>query len=335
MSSPSYQKINYSLRLAKAIERKMFCDIFRKLTVFHKLTDYQYVGFGSTFFSDFSLFHKALSIKKMISIERERDDMVRFNFNKPYSCVKMYFDDSNDALPNINLTKPTILWLDYDTHLTSSSLIDLSTFFAHAESGSFFIITVNAHADTYEKKSEDPITAEEVRQFREEKIIERVGEDKLPRGLSNSDFSHKKFPDIYYDIIINEITDKLTSRNLILDDDEAYSFRQVCNFSYQDGAKMLTIGGVLIKNKDSNNYSAANFPELEFFRGDKDNRFNIDIPSLTYREIRYLDSLLPNHIKDDGTFKQNRTNKAAIPEEDIVKYMLLYKYFPTFAEAIV
>jgi hypothetical protein len=58
----SYEKINYSLRPAKSIERKMLCDAFRRLSAFGKVENYQYIGFGSTYFSDFSLFHKALGI---------------------------------------------------------------------------------------------------------------------------------------------------------------------------------------------------------------------------------------------------------------------------------
>ena len=51
----SYESVNYVLRPAKNIERKMFCEAFRRLAEFGRVDSYRYVGFGSTFFSDFSL----------------------------------------------------------------------------------------------------------------------------------------------------------------------------------------------------------------------------------------------------------------------------------------
>jgi hypothetical protein len=54
--SSSYRKINYTLRPAKNIERKMLCEAFHKLHPFGKVQNYRYIGFGSTYFSDFILF---------------------------------------------------------------------------------------------------------------------------------------------------------------------------------------------------------------------------------------------------------------------------------------
>ncbi len=95
----SYQGINYSLRPGKATERKMLCEAFRKLSFFRKLESYQYVGFGSTYFSDFSLFHKSLGLKNMISIEQNTQDCYRFEFNKPFKCIDLRLGHSNNILP--------------------------------------------------------------------------------------------------------------------------------------------------------------------------------------------------------------------------------------------
>jgi len=343
----SYQKINYSLRIAKSIERKMLADVFRKLSVFKQLNKYRYIGFGSTFFTDFILYHKQLAIDNMISIEKQELDKERFLFNKPYSCINMIFDDSNNVLPSIDWSIESILWLDYDNHLNKASLNDINTFFANAVSGSLFLITVNANADTYvidinDSDNESSTNSEfaEVRsfsamsEFRKNKVIERIGHDKLPRELTNNAYTSKKFPDIYYQVILNEINNILTNRNLILSDEDKLTFEQILNIEYQDGAKMLTIGGLLFKEKDRHKFIKANFNELVFFSNNM-NRFKIEIPSLTFKEIRYLDTYLPSQIKSDGSLKYNRKNAANLPVADILKYKALYKYYPTFAEAIV
>ena len=58
----SYEQINYSLRPAKQIERKMLIEAFRNLTEFGDIGSYRYIGFGSIYFSDFNQVHKSLGI---------------------------------------------------------------------------------------------------------------------------------------------------------------------------------------------------------------------------------------------------------------------------------
>ena len=114
MEDREYERIDYNLRPAKSIERKMLCEAFRRLLSFSDLTEYRYVGFGSTFFSDFSLIHKSLGLTDLISIEKEEKDKRRFRFNRPYKCIKLCFGNANDVLPNLSWAKKIILWLDYD-----------------------------------------------------------------------------------------------------------------------------------------------------------------------------------------------------------------------------
>ena len=90
----SYEKINYALRPAKSIERKMLCEVFRRLTPLGKLESYRYIGFGSTYFTDFILFHKSLGINSMISIEKDEGNKDRFNFNLPFRCINLKFGSS-------------------------------------------------------------------------------------------------------------------------------------------------------------------------------------------------------------------------------------------------
>ena len=79
--------MNYLFRPAKNIERKMLCEALSRLSVISDVKHYQYVGFGSVYFADFSLFHKQLGIQKLISIECDEDMETRVRFNQPYSCI--------------------------------------------------------------------------------------------------------------------------------------------------------------------------------------------------------------------------------------------------------
>jgi hypothetical protein len=144
----SYRQINFSLRPAKSIERKMLCEAFRRLAEFGHVSDYRYIGFGSTYFSDFILVHKTLAIRNMLSIERDDFNKARFEFNRPFHCIKLYFGESNDVLPELGWRDVrTICWLDYDGKLDSSVLTDVRLFCANAVSGSVLVVTVNAEPD--------------------------------------------------------------------------------------------------------------------------------------------------------------------------------------------
>lgn len=86
--------VNFSLRPAKSIECKMLCEAFRQLSIFSDVEAYRYIGFGSKYFSDFTLIHKTLGIKDMISIERNVQNRARFEFNRPFDCIRLMFGES-------------------------------------------------------------------------------------------------------------------------------------------------------------------------------------------------------------------------------------------------
>jgi hypothetical protein len=88
-SSPSFERINYGLRPAKHIERKMMVEAFRRLEPVASLKSYRYVGFGSPYFPDFSLIHRSLGISTMVSIERELSSERRMCFNRPFKCISI------------------------------------------------------------------------------------------------------------------------------------------------------------------------------------------------------------------------------------------------------
>src|ERR1700761_6192677 len=112
--SSSFEKINYSLRPNKSIERKMICEAFTRLSLLDHLSNYRYIGMGSAYFADFILFHRNLGMTNLISIEKEESKKARFEFNKPFSCIDIKYGNSSTVLPNLELEKSkNIVWLDY------------------------------------------------------------------------------------------------------------------------------------------------------------------------------------------------------------------------------
>src|SRR5687768_12973988 len=114
--SHSYRKVQYDLRPAKQVERRMLIDSFQRLAIGgFQLHDYQYTGMGSIYFVDFTLFHRYLGITRMLSVEISGDIEKRVRFNKPFAEVGIKIDAIGNIIPTLHRDVQHIVWLDYDS----------------------------------------------------------------------------------------------------------------------------------------------------------------------------------------------------------------------------
>ncbi len=314
---PSYERINYALRAAKSVQRKMLVEAFRRLSPFGPINSYRYIGFGSTYFSDFVLFHKMLGINRLMSIEKDALNRQRFEFNRPYSCIQLLFGDSNEVLPTLHWNHKTILWLDYDGTLEPGVLADVKYFCASALPGSVLIVTVNAEPTEY-KENESRLAI----------LKSALGVDKVPPDVKEEDLSQWGTARVYKRIITTEIRETLGERNGTRGFDSAIQYRQLFDFCYADGARMLTVGGLIFERVQKGDVEGCRFKDLPFVRSDiraKSKPYMIEVPSLTFREIRHLDKQLPR-------MKRRRITSPKVPMSDLKRYERIYRYFPAFAE---
>ena len=315
----SYEKINYALRPAKSIERKMMVEALRKLAPFGNVSSYRYIGFGSTYFSDFVLVHRALGISNMVSIEMDVENRDRFTFNRPYRCVTIEFGGSNEVLPTLPWTVRTIAWLDYDGPLDASVLADVRFFVANAVAGSVLIVSVNSESDRPPGGA-----GANVADYRMTKLKERVGETKVPDDVQGKQLPKWGTAGVYRRIITNEIQSTLAERNGALEAGSRFEYQPLFHFRYADNAKMLTVGGLLYDEGQDAQMKSCNFERLDFIRTNGE-PYLIEAPNLTYREIRHLDRQLPCSTTTS-------LDAPGVPAEDVRKYSDVYRYFPTFAE---
>ena len=322
MNTPSYSKINYRVRPAKSIQRKMLCDAFLRLSFFEPVENYRYVGFGSTTFVDFILFHKILGIKDMISIEKNEKDKARFEFNNPFDCIRMEYGDSNDVLLSLGWDIKTIVWLDYDGPLTEFFLKDIAYASTNLVSGSMLVVTVDVESDS---PPGPPFTEEDVQNHRLEEFEKRVGSDKVPVDVKGKNLEGEEMAETCGRVILNEIKQTLRARNgLSSDKHHKVEYNPLFNFRYQDGAKMLTVGGIFCEAGDKESLEKCKFENLEFVKSDT-TFYKIEVPTLTHRERLYLDKRLPYGNSNDG-------KQIGLTEKDINNYKRLYRYFTTFGE---
>jgi len=329
--SGSYRSINYSLRPAKAIERKMLCEAFWRLYPFGKVEDYRYVGFGSIYFTDFNLFHRTLGISDMLSIERDAYAKECFEFNRPYECVRMDFRNSSDSLPTLDWSKRTIVWLDYDGKLDEEALADVGTVCTLGCSGSLLLVSVNAHVQSepgeedkklYESETGKAFSLDEYR-LRE---IRKLLGDSLPTEVTGSQLRGKGIAQLCRKLVEAKITEVLSVRNRFLPEEEKFTYQQLFNFHYSDGALMLTIGGILCEKRDLDKMARGFFETLAFVKTGAE-PYVIQVPCLTLKEMRHLNSQLPRLGVEGLTV-------PGVPPSQIKSYAEVYRYFPTFTEAL-
>lgn len=77
--SKTGNKIDYSLRIQKNVERKILGDIINSLSYFDKVNNYRYIGFGSFYYKDFLLLHEKYDIHKGISVEIDNTSYAKKN----------------------------------------------------------------------------------------------------------------------------------------------------------------------------------------------------------------------------------------------------------------
>ena len=314
----SFEKIDYALRPAKNVERKMMCEALSRLARVAPLVSYRYIGFGSIGFYDFALFHQRLGITDMFSIEGCKDAKQRVEFNKPYSCIDLHWGMSHEVFPTLKWTKRVIVWIDYDGPLTAACLNDVATIVTRARSGSVFVVTVRADPKDVDE-GQDRVAEKRLEQLRS-----RVGKKAVPSTIAGRDLAKWGLAKVCRQIIDNRINETLFNRNGAAQPANKLRYTQLFNFHYADGAKMLTVGGLLANPRDDARVGLQHFKDLMFIRN-SDDPYLIETPILTRREIRHLNESLP---KAAPAVAMPRW----LPSDERKKYGRVYRYFPAFSE---
>jgi hypothetical protein len=154
-------------------------------------------------------------------------------------------------------------------------------------------------------------------------LAENVGENNIPPEVKEKDLRKWGLAKVSARIVLNQIEQTIAQRNGPLHEVNKLQFKQLYNFHYEDGAKMLTIGGIIYDKGSEPLLLSCGFERLPYIKTN-DEPFLIEVPNLTYHEIRYLNSMLPN-----GDLSEVFN---IIPQQDVDRYKLLYRYFPAFTE---
>lgn len=311
MRRGSFESINYSLRPNKNVERKLIVNSLHRVGRHFPLRDYRYVGFGSMWFSDFSLFHRHLGISDMVTIEKVISRKRRVEFNKPYSCIHVRMGDASAVLGDLVETKRSLVWLDYDGGLASATTGDVEIAVGAMTSGSMIMLSVNAMSDQLKVKDDDgdpvsPITH----------LIELTGRAGLAAEAHR--LTRNEFPTLVSEILHERIQSAALAR-------PGFAYVPIWNFLYADGADMITVGGMVVNEGDAVLLAKCELDQLPFLTAT--NPFEIRLPMLTDKEKRELDRLLPRDAP---------INASDLPfelrENELEAYRKFYLEYPLYGE---
>jgi hypothetical protein len=296
--------VDYSIRPAKHVLRKMLCDVFKRLIHFDSLGAYEYIGFGATELIDFSVFHKTLGIHNMTSIESEEETYERARtYNLPYGCITVIHGKSTDKLPSVGHGGKAIYWLDYTSVLNETVLADVDIVCKRARSGSILLVTVNS----------------DLRNDRLAKFTKDVGEGNVPLGTTEEDLKDWGAARVQKRVLRNKVEESLRLRNLV--GAERVLAKDILHIHYKDSSRMLTYGILLHEKNDKFKLKKCRFHDLPFARGEE---FLLKVPSLTRRERHVLDQYLPTPglVHDQHPWLR----------EDFEEYKSLYRFYPNFGD---
>jgi hypothetical protein len=310
----SFEEINYALRPNKVVERKLVFEVLSTFLPAVNFSTYNYIGLGSMWFVDFIMAHKLLSIGTLISIEKKSPDRARFN--APYKCIEVKRGKSTDVLPTLDYNAPILAWMDYDEGPSPSIIDDFEQLCRASAPGSFLFMTVNAHIGSI-RDQKDP----------EGKLLSRADAfSRSVKGFSDTalregDLSAKKYPGVLSSTLL------IVLQRFVRRRARGLAYLPICNFSYNDGAPMITIGGLLADEALERKFADIKAqPNPDYFA--PTTIFEIAVPPLTHREKMAIDRLLPAaeppQIQAELGFE--------IPAKQVVQYYRFYLHYPVFAE---
>ena len=316
--SGSFKRIDYSLRPAKHAERRMLCDIFRRLRPFGRVENYVYVGFGSIWFSDFMLMHRSLGIKDMISIEHSVESRDRIEDNKPFR-IPVDYRKSAEALPDLDWNRKQYIWLDYDDPLAPDMLLDMRTVARRAGSGTVLAVSVQCTKADQAVFSERPAEGQPTSLDNFSTVF---GRQRIPHGTTSEQLYGWQFGTLSRELLLQEIQSELSTRNSDPDASKIV-FRSICDIEYEDGAKMTTLVGIFHTEEDQNLVDQCHFEALDFLPV-VPGPVRVAVPKLTLKEFKKLESQLPLQDGEELVL-------GTIPIREARRFAAMYRYFPSFA----
>jgi hypothetical protein len=326
--SPSFERVDYSLRTNKNIERKLVFEKLHSLNSQFPFRNYRYLGLGSMWFVDFIMAHRILHISDMWSFEES--DPERATFNRPYCCIDVRAGSSGTLLDQVTAdqwAKPFLAWLDYDGRFDTDIKRDVEKLLSRAAAGSVIIVSVNARHTSYRSKLKDDPQGRAIETLR--LLLGDSVPPNVPEG-GRQDLGKIDFPPALSKSILNFMSASVRTSGRA-SGRTPDSFVPLFNFLHQDVVEMVTVGGFVVSESQLTVLAKqTQLPEAQLVAGGLLIEDKLDLIPITAREKLALDSLLP--CLEEGFSKSFAESGLKLNALEASKYRRLYPHFPIFVE---
>lgn len=322
----TYLFLDYRLRIKKCIERKLFCEFLNEYNRLFCLEEFDYIGFGSLYFSDFILFHKQYEFKKFISIEDmnnsegefNNEKNTRFLFNKPYDFIEIIEKKSTTALNELECEK-AIIWLDYDERLENYMFEDVRIIAEKLISGSIIIVTLNERI-----RKEIAVETVTGTRYNDETLFNEYYKNNVYDGIGRTDITRGKYSNTVKKIFEYNIGKVLKNRIKI--DGKKYSLHQLSYLKYSDGAPMVTFIYGLYSEQELKIVIESDIVKKSIYNT-TDSAYEIKAPLLTEAERNFINRNL--QVENSEIQKQ-----IGLSQDEIEEYKKYYRHYPNFKEVL-
>ena len=341
MTAPSFERLDYRLRINKHIERRLVFDVLHTAMERIGFVKHRYVGLGALWFGDFRIAHRTLGIDEMVSMEFA-DSAARSEFNRPYRGIKVHSGSTHEVLARTKPTwwkRPAVFWFDYDGTLNTDVVSDIDTVLSLAAPDSVLILTVNADRQSYRQRPTDDTLRGHTAVGGIEEILgsqcvaPKFNIDANAAGVY-VDISRDRFPEFIADAMSTYLTHKVVSEARVVAG-ESLQFVPLYRLHHKDGADMVTVGGAItLQSKAEAWRRCANAHPLIADDASGPTYTRLDLIPFTIKEKIALDLCLPYALDDAKYLAQARKRGLALADDDLRKYKKFYRHFPVFAEAL-
>jgi hypothetical protein len=272
------------------------------------MRDYEYIGMGSIYFVDYSMLHRHLGIENLKSAEIDKAVFGRAKFNRPFANIEVVNEAVNVLIESADARRRKIIWLDYDYQIHARHCLDLILAAQRAPSGSIIVCTFDCAW---------PKIAENLPGVRDY-YMDQVGafiDGNAPLAQFDVDEVHA---------LCARCAERAIWKGL---EGRGLQFVPLYYFTYADGHKMVSVGGMVADEADFDMISNSPLLEQSYIRQDfGDSPFDIVVPNITRKERHYLDANMP--CRDDY-----RPVDFDLSARDIAAYRAIYRFLPSYSES--
>lgn len=332
--------VPYDIRPHKAVDRRIFVDLLRRIERWKSLSDYAYVSMGGYPLEDHRQIHRSLAISRLVSFDVDEKIVDRQQFNRPIASCGCLLRSSSDVVEDLDRvledggvedSSGVIVWLDYTApRQLGFQIREFHTLLDSLAPGDVVRITLNANHQSLGAKTKDdgtPVSAEELKQHRFSVLKSRVGEY-LPSDAEPDDITKVRYPELLSKIVGNValMAFPATEETVVL---------PLSGVVYTDMHQMVSLTAIVLNRCEVDEFvECIDYANWEFSIDGWGPVCRLSVPHMTFRERLFFEQNMADDLLDK---LENNLGFLFDGDGDVLKkveeYKRFYRFYPSLVSA--